>query len=258
MDQKLIERVLKKFSPNMLTFFYTSTDSTNTRAKEFANKGFWGDAVFIADEQTSGRGRLGRSFLSEGNKGLYLSILLGREKSIKASLHVTTYMSVIACRVIEEFTNLSPKIKWVNDIFLNGKKASGILTEGKIDPSTGDLDYTVCGIGINVLKQDFNNEVRGIATSIEEESGIQLDISLLASRIIEEFFNNLHLVGSREISKEYKDRSLLIGKQVDVIKASKTYSAKVVDITDDCALLLQLDNGEKETLFTGEVSIKIN
>ena len=256
LDQRLLESKVNKIDGNIKTFIYISTDSTNTRAKKLANNGYAGDAVFIANEQTRGRGRIGRSFISEDSKGLYLSILLGRKKSQAAGVFVTTYMAVIASRVVERLTALSPSIKWVNDIFVNGKKLSGILTEGKTDPSTGKFEYTVCGIGINVLSQDFDDEVRSIATSIEAECGKKVDISLLASEIIEEFFKNLHLIGSKEISEEYKNRSFIIGKTVDVIKASETYPATVVDITDDCELLIETADGRREILFTGEVSIK--
>ena len=258
LDEKVIKEELCKFYPKMPIYIYKSTDSTNTRAKEVANNGYNQNAVFMADTQTAGRGRIGRRFISEEEKGLYLSILLGSEHSQKSGLAITTYMAVIASRVIEKLSPLSVKIKWVNDIFAGGKKVSGILTEGKTNADTGKLEYTVCGIGINVLNQGFDSEVKNIATSIEDECGIKLDISVLAVEIIRDFFDNLHLVGTTTISEEYKKRSFIIGKRVDVIKPAVTYKATVLDITNDCALLLQTNSGEREILFTGEVSIKVD
>ena len=171
---------------------------------------------------------------------------------------ITTYMAVIACRALERLAPVKPKIKWVNDIYLSGKKLSGILTEGRINPSDGTLDYAVCGIGINLLKQDFDDDVRKIATTLEDESGEKIDINLLVAELLREFFSNLPLVGTKEIAKEYKSRSLLIGKGVKVIKAGYEYDATVLDITRECELLVKTSDGSEELLFTGEVSLKLN
>ena len=237
---------------------YKTTDSTNTRAKEYAESGYCGNAVFIASHQSAGRGRLGKSFISDEEKGLYLSVLLGKDAARASGLAITTYMAVIACRALERLAPVKPKIKWVNDIYLGGKKLSGILTEGKINPSDGALDYAVCGIGINLLKQDFDDDVRKIATTLEDESGEKIDINLLVAELLREFFSNLPLVGTKEIAKEYKSRSLLIGKGVKVIKAGYEYDATVLDITDECELLVKGSDGNEELLFTGEVSLKLN
>ena len=241
----------------MPIIIYKTTNSTNTRAKEYTESAVRQSAVFIASEQTAGRGRLGRSFISESEKGLYMSILLDKASSGKSGLAITTYMAVIACRVIERLAPVKPEIKWVNDIYLDGKKLAGILTEGRINPTDGSLDYAVCGIGINLCKQEFDNEVRSIATTLEDASGARVDINELAAELIREFFNDLPLVGSKKIAEEYKSRSFVIGKDVRVIKSDCEYTAHVTDITDDCELLIKIADGRTERLFTGEVSLKI-
>ena len=258
LNEKDIRGNLDDLFSDLPIILYKITDSTNTRAKEYAESGFGGNAVFIASEQTAGRGRLGRSFISDEEKGLYLSILLGKDAARLGGLAITTYMSVIACRVLERLSPIAPQIKWVNDIYVGGKKLSGILTEGKIDPASGALDYAVCGIGINLFKQSFDDEVRKIATTLEDESGEKIDMNHLVAELLREFFKNLPLVGTKEIAKEYKKRSFLIGKDVRVIKANGEYNATVLDITDECELVVKTSDGITELLFTGEVSLKLN
>ena len=257
LNEKDIISRLGDLHTNLPITLYKITDSTNTRAKEYAESECCSNAVFIASEQTAGRGRLGRSFISDEEKGLYLSILLGKDAAKVSGLFITTYMAVIACRVVERLASVTPQIKWVNDIYLNGKKLSGILTEGRINPSDGTLDYAVCGIGINLYKQDFDEDVRKIATTLEDASGEMIDINLLVAELLREFFQTLPLVGSKEIAKEYKERSFLIGKDVKVIKAGCEYDATVLDITDECELLVKDADGNTELLFTGEVSLKL-
>ena len=249
-----IREYLQDFCADMPIIIYNSIDSTNTAAKRHADSESTECAVFIANEQTNGRGRMGRSFISECNKGLYLSILL--DKKYAKSTALTTYMAVIASEAIDKIADTKTEIKWVNDIYLGGKKLSGILTEGRMDDD-GSLAYAVCGIGINILSQNFDSDVKNIATSIEDETGMQADINELAAEIIKRFFSNLSLVGSRDIVAKYKRRSFLIGKSVNVIRADSTYPATVLDITDECELLVRRDDGETEYLFTGEVSLKV-
>ena len=258
LNEKDIRSILGDLHTDLSIILYKTTDSTNTRAKEHVESGCTGNAVFIASKQTAGRGRLGRSFISDGEKGLYLSILLGKDAARSSGLAITTYMAVVACRVIERLAAVKPEIKWVNDIYLGGKKLSGILTEGRINPIDGTLDYAVCGIGINLYKQDFDDDVRRIATTLEDVSGERVDINLLTAELLREFFKDIHLVGSKAIADEYKSRSFLIGKAVRVIKAGSEYDATVLDVTDSCELLIETADGNKELLFTGEVSLKLN
>ena len=237
---------------------YKKIDSTNTQAKLHTERGRCGNAIFVASEQTAGRGRLGRSFVSNKNKGLYLSILLNEKLPPEFATALTTYMAVVASRAIFSLSGVTPDIKWVNDLYLGGKKCAGILTEGKASESGDTLDYAVVGIGINLCKQDFPDEVKAIATTLEDECKKRVNRCDLAALIVKEFFENLHLVGSPEIADEYKSRSFLIGKQVTVIKPTLKYAATVKDITDKCELLLTLEDGTEEILSTGEVSVRHN
>ena len=259
LKKRRIKRKIGALSNDLPIIVYKTIDSTNTQAKLSADNGQYKNAVFIASEQTAGRGRLVRSFISEGGKGLYLSILLGGPLEPDLAVSLTTYMAVIASRCIEHLTATEPKIKWVNDIYLGGKKVAGILTEGKADESAEALEFAVVGIGINLLKQEFDPEVKCIATTLEDECGKKVDINTLAAMIVKEFFENLPLLlaSSKEIAAEYKSRSFLIGERVTVIKPTESYTALVTDITDKCELALTLDSGDIEILSTGEVSVRM-
>ncbi len=237
-------------------FIYKTIDSTNLRAKLYAKEHPGERAVFIAEEQTMGRGRLGRSFDSKAGLGLYLSILLEGGTCASDAIGITTYMGTVAKDAIEEEAPLDVKIKWVNDLFVGGRKLGGILTEGGIDPETGKLLYSVTGIGINILDREFPEELRDIATSIEGECGKKVDTGAIASNIITKFLDSLHLVGTREIVDKYRRASFIIGKAVRVIKGTSTYPAYVDGIDDSCRLILTLDDGTREILSTGEVSIR--
>ena len=237
---------------------YELTDSTNTRAKELAERATAEERalihVFLAAEQTAGRGRLGRSFSSEGG-GVYMSILTFPDASAADGALVTAYTAVALCRVLERLTPLIPRIKWVNDIYVGDKKLAGILTEGSIDVTDGRLRYSVTGIGVNVLGRDFG-ELRHIATDIETECGARLPLHTLAAALAEEFIRGLCTVGTPEVAREYRERSMLIGRRVTVVKATEAYPATVLGITDRCELLLETEDGKTERLATGEVSLR--
>lgn len=237
---------------------YEITDSTNTRAKEFARARAEGDrrpAVFIAKHQTAGRGRLGRSFHSPEGDGIYMSFLIYPDGSAQDATAMTAYAAVKACRAISRFTDADVKIKWVNDLILGGRKLAGILTEGEIRPD-GSLAYMVCGIGINIYRTDRPEELRAIATSIEDEVGVRLDREQLISALIEEFLCGCDPT-DEAIIDEYRQRSAVIGKPVRVISAGGEYEATAVGILDDYSLLVERASGERERVFTGEISIRL-
>ena len=257
LDKSKIESLLGELSKDLSIFVYNSTDSTNTRAKAIATDVSVRKAVFIADGQTSGRGRMGRSFLSNEGKGLYLSILVKDGKGVNNALGVTTYMAVIASRAIEVLSGIKTGIKWVNDIYCGERKLAGILTEGQINPTDGSMDYYVCGIGINLLHQDFPHELAYTATTVEDECGKIIDVSVLAARIISDFFSGIAILGDKSITDEYVSRSILLGKDVTVIKPNVEYPATVTGITDKCELILKLFDGKEEILSSGEVSVRV-
>lgn len=232
------------------------TDSTNTRAKRHAETSTdRRKCLFIADGQTDGRGRRGRSFDSERGVGLYMSLLIYPDRELRDCVGITAYAAVAVCRAIERLTDARPCIKWVNDIYLNNKKIAGILTEGSVDMESGGVAYAIVGIGINVKQRDFG-ALSDIAASLAE-CGYRVDRASLAAAVTEELMSGLDSVGTREIADEYRRRSFIVGKEVRVIKLSGEYTATVLDITDGCELRLRLCDGSEELLMSGEVSLKI-
>jgi len=236
-------------------FIYNTTDSTNARAKDAAEISNVKTAVFLANEQTAGKGRLGRSFVSKNGCGLFMSILTKTPYPANEALNLTTYMATIAADVVEKSCDIKIDIKWVNDLYVNGKKLAGILTEGKTNPD-GIVAYSIIGIGINLLKQTYPEEIKNIATDIETETGKKIDINKLAGELVSSFFKNISLVGSKKIARKYKKRSFIIGKEVKVMKLSEEYDAKVIDVLDNCALKIITSDGTEEILSTGDVSIR--
>ncbi len=234
--------------------YYDVTDSTNTRAKEYAKEKHSAEkrpVVFIANEQTGGRGRRGRSFVSEKGAGIYLSILTYPDESASDATAATARAAVMLSEAIESLCDCSIKIKWVNDLYLGGKKLAGILTEGEMGEN-GKIAYQVVGMGINVYKNAISEEISHVATSLESETNNPPDRSVLVAKIIEKFFTE-----QSDCYREYKARSFIIGKTVTVIKLTESYEAKVLDINPDFSLLIERD-GKQERLFTGEISLRVN
>lgn len=247
------------FEKKVRVHLYDVTDSTNQRAKELAEVMTPEDKeyvhLFVAAEQTNGRGRIGRSFDSARGSGVYMSILTFPDISAEDGALVTPYAAVALCRTLKRLTPLEPKIKWVNDIYSGSKKLAGILTEGSCDIESDRLLYCITGFGINLYTRDFGT-LREIATDIESECGIRLDPAVLVAGLTEEFVSSLDSVGASSYIEEYRAHSMLIGKKVTVLRGDEGYEATVKGITDRCELLVDKD-GEKRVLFTGEVSLKL-
>ena len=231
------------------------SESTNNDAREYC-KEHRGTAVFIADGQTAGRGRRGRSFASPHGAGIYMSILLCPKERLCELSAVTTFTAVAVCRAIERVCGLSADVKWVNDIYHKGKKLGGILTEGALAEDMKTASYVVVGIGLNVKKAPMPRELSGIVLSLEEACGSAYDRNLLIAEILYEFLSGLSSLGSPSVREEYKRRCFLVGREVMVNRLDRSYPAKVVGISDDMSLLLRLADGSEEKLNTGEVSVR--
>lgn len=234
--------------------------STNEAVKVLASNGEAEGKVILAEEQTGGRGRKGREFYSPSGTGIYMSILLRPKLSAAESALLTTSAAVAVALSLESISGKDTQIKWVNDVFMDGKKVCGILTEASMSLENGWLDYAVLGIGINVaLPSDgFPNDLAEIATSVFSENN---DYGDLRNRLVAEVLNNFmgfyeHLT-DRLFLSEYRKRIISLGKLVTVIKDNKQRKATAIDINDDCHLKVRYENGDEEYISSGEVSIKI-
>ena len=146
-----------------------SIDSTNNEAKRMTANGFRRDALIVANEQTKGRGRLGRDFYSPKNTGVYMTFLFSTNIKLSSAVSVTTATAVAVVRAIESLTKAKPMIKWVNDVYIGDKKACGILTEAVTDFETGSVQSIIIGIGINISTEEFPEELGGVATSLNTD-----------------------------------------------------------------------------------------
>lgn len=231
-------------------------DSTNNRAKALAAAGAPHGMTVIADSQSGGRGRLGRSFFSPEHSGVYLTVILRPDCAPERASLLTSLAAVAAARAVEKVSDADVKIKWVNDLYLNDKKICGILTEAGLGLEAGRLDYAVTGIGINVNRMAFPPDLREIATSIGNETGQSPD----RNRLIAEILNELDaLYGDLEkgtFLEESRKRSNVIGRTVTVIEGGKQYPARAQDIDDQGRLVIETADG-KACLNYGEVSLKL-
>ncbi len=242
-------------APKIIT--YSLTDSTNTRAREFAkshqeNKT---PTVFIADGQTNGRGRRGRSFFSEQGAGIYISFLIYPEARGADATRVTAHAAVALAEAVSAITPLQPKIKWVNDIYAGEKKLAGILAESEMSED-GNVAFLVVGMGINVYKTPLPAEISATATSVEAECSERVSRESLCAEIIKRFL--LSSMPEEHILARYRALSLVTGKEITVTRISgESYTAKAAEILDDYSLLIKRPDGSSERIFTGEVSTRI-
>ena len=230
-------------------------DSTNRLARDLAQRGGREGTVVVAGEQTAGRGRLGRSFFSPGGTGVYFSLVLRPSPETEASL-LTTAAAVAVAQAAEEVAKRPAEIKWVNDIYMDGKKICGILTEGTYSIEEGRMESAVLGIGVNVSPpaEGFPEELRKKAGTILEKPGNNARSRLIA-RILEIFWQYYENLDAGTFYSEYRRRSLLLGKRVEILGKGRREPAEVLDIGRDFSLILQKANGEIERLRAGEVEI---
>ena len=217
---------------------YDTIDSTNTQAKLSSID----QGIFVAKHQTAGRGRQGKSFYSPDSTGLYMSVVLPITPMEAYEFSLTAAAAVAAARAIEEVCNISVQIKWVNDLYLHGKKVAGILTEA-------DIDRVIVGIGINITTESFPDDIPS-AGSLDTEN---ISKSKLAASFAENLFD-ITASKCREFMSEYRDRSMLLGKDISFKRDGNTYTAKALRIEDGGELTI-LSNGNELTLHSGEVQI---
>lgn len=240
---------------------YDEVGSTNDLAKQYAKDSkcrYPIERIFIANAQTSGRGRQGRSFYSPPGSGVYMSILLCPHASAEETLKFTTAASVAVCRAIENAFGLRPQIKWVNDIYLNNKKVCGILAEAVTDIEGGCEQQVVIGIGVNTSTESFPAEIGDIAGSLCPGRKVPNRNRFIAE-IINSFVGLLKIsetgmVLTKEYVDEYKKRSAVLGKTVKILNTGRI--VKVIDINERGGLVVETSEGIK-TLESGEISIRL-
>ena len=242
-----------------LTYLSTCS-STNDVLKAMAEAGAADGAVLVAGEQTRGKGRLGRSFTSAAGKGIYLSALLRPELSPEALLPLTGFVAEAMVRAVARAAGAEARIKWVNDLILNGRKLCGILTESAFS-SAGRLKYVVVGIGLNVNydQTDFPEELRPIAGSLKTELGRPFDLAPLAATMIEELdalYSALLSGDTAAYLAAYREHCLTLHQDVLLLQNDVTTPAYALDVDEALGLLVRYPDGGQALVRSGEASVR--
>lgn len=239
-------------------YYFNTLDSTNKKAKEIAQDEEEG-TVIIAEEQTQGKGRMGRSWISPKGKGIWMTMIL---KPDLEPMKVPK-MTLIAAAAVHKALNklgIKSQIKWPNDILVDGKKVCGILTE--MSGELNMVNYVIMGIGINVNldEEDIPDELKDIAGSLKLTTGKKINRKELAANILNEF-EKLYLSfkeedNIEEVLKICKENSILLGEEVRIIRGNNIRIGKAIDINDNGELVVKFEGDLVENIMAGEVSLR--
>ena len=246
---------------------HKSVDSTNNYLKQLADKGERRQFVCISEEQTAGKGRHGRSFFSPKNTGIYISFLLFPKVDISEASMYTTIAATASAKAIEKVSGFKTDIKWVNDIYMRGKKVTGILTEASTSIEDGSLDYVIVGIGINLYEPSggFPDEIKDVAGAVfTGKNQIENLRNNIAAELIIQFMNYVKdgLSGANFL-KEYEKRLFVIGKDVRLLTpdhekiSDDDVTVHVLGINEKCHLHVRFEDGHEEYLSGGEISVRV-
>lgn len=232
-----------------------SIDSTNEELKRNASileEGY----VLISNRQEKGKGRNNRIFHSPKQEGIYMSILLRPKLSITHSLKLTACASVAIYESIKNLYQLSPKIKWVNDVYLHDKKIAGILCEASIEVNTANVEYMIVGIGINVHDYEMPTDLKEIATCIETYSDQKHSRNEIIKEVLNTFDKYYTEIDANTFLPIYKENSSVLFQDILVYEKDFSYSAHVLDIDENANLIIQKEDKTIEVLNAKEISIR--
>ena len=251
-----IQRLLQ--TPAITVEYHDCIDSTNDEAKRRATQGAPCGTLVVAAQQNSGHGRQGRSFFSPAGTGVYFSLLLRPESHVGDTGLVTSYTAVAVARAIEEVCGVATQIKWVNDVFVDGQKVCGILSEASLGAESGTVAMLVVGIGINVFTpaDGFPADIADVAHAIFPAGKDVDDVrAKLVARVIDLFCEDYERMFEAPHLEEYRKRSLLDGRDVEVFEGTSSFRAHVIGIAENFDLLVRLEDGSTRALYCGEVHI---
>ena len=246
-------------APGVTVEVRPTVTSTNDLLRQQAEAGAPEGTVLIATEQTAGKGRRGHSFFSPPDTGLYLSLLLRPALEAREALSLTTCAAAAVALAIEECAGTEAEIKWVNDVFCRGKKVCGILTEAALDLESGGLQYAIVGIGVNLFPPagGYPPELAEIMGAVFEARPQGLEArSLLAGRILDRFFAFYRDIAAKPFFDEYKKRSFLLGREIEVLEGGQVRPATALDLDPDFSLRVREADGRVRSLSSGEVRVK--
>lgn len=237
--------------------YFDSISSTNDIIREYAQRGEGEGLIAIAEEQTKGRGRMGRKWETPKGVAIAMSMLLRPNLSPQ---YVPSITSVIAVSVVEALritTGFDVKIKWPNDIVLDGKKLCGILTEMSAEMDV--VNHVIIGMGMNVNQEFFEDGIKEVAVSLKSYSRNKFDRKLILAEILNIFEGNYEIFKSQGIEPfidKVKQYSALLNKRVLISNINEKYEGEAIDIDTDGCLIVKLDSGDTKRVISGDVSVR--
>ena len=248
--EDIIKQYLFKKHQDIDFQIFDTIDSTNIYAKQIVSN-ITKKTIIISNYQTNGQGKFGKKFFSPANTGIYMTIILKDTIKTENIFLITFLCALSVCKTIEKLTNVKPKIKWINDIFINNKKCCGILTECETDLKKKISKNIIAGIGLNVNTVEFPEELKNIATSLQNHS----DRNIIIAGIINNFFKFYNSLTREEIINRYKKYCFVLGKDIYYTKCNIKYIAKAIDINKFGNLVIKDINGDIKTLEYEEIKI---
>ncbi|MBR2481148.1 MAG: biotin--[Clostridia bacterium] len=240
--------------PKVRVEVYQTLSSTNDYLINKAQDGEDEGLLVCAENQSAGKGRLGRKFFSPSG-GVYFSLLLRPQKGSTVTEYLTVITAIAVCESVNELFGVGAGIKWVNDVYVGNKKCAGILTEASVDFETGSVAYAVIGIGINLNEpiEGYPDDIKDIACSLN--SRVPNAKNKLVDLIVEKLMHNYQNFDKDSIVSKYRTNSIMNERKVLVKRESGNRLATALGIDDECRLIVKYENGEEERLYYGEVSL---
>lgn len=244
-------------TPKLSITVLSDSESTMKDAKLAAINGEPENTLIVADIQEAPKGRFGRPFFSKAGSGIYMSMLLRPNQNFEEMAQYTIIMAVAIARAMDDFTSVQTEIKWVNDIYINGKKVCGILSEAMSDVESGQISNVIIGMGINFcLKQDeFPEELREKATSLFPEKEPTMTRNELIGAIWNQFYRILNHLPDQNFLEEYRQKSFVLGKTVSFTQAGVNYEGIATAINEHGELVVTLQDKTDKVLSSGEISL---
>lgn len=244
-----IKEHLQKKYQNFNFQIFDTIDSTNIYAKKIVKK-LTKNTIIISNSQTNGQGKFGKKFYSPANTGLYMTIVLKESIETLKVFSITFLCALAVCKTIEKLTDIKPKIKWINDIFVNGKKCCGILTECETNFKTNISTNIIAGIGININTVKFPKDLKDIAVSLQQNN---INKNQMIAEIINNFFKFYTNLNIKQVIEKYKKYCFVLGKDICYTKENIKHIAKALDINDSGNLIVKDINGNLQTLEYEEI-----
>ena len=232
-------------------------DSTNNAVRELETEKAPNGTTVVADSQTAGKGRIGRSFVSPQGTGLYMSVLVRPHFDLEFAPMITAAAACAAAEAVEVLCGSKVNIKWVNDLYMNGKKICGILTEASLGLELRELDCATIGIGINVrsIGKNFDSDLRKKATSIEDETGLRINRNRLCAEVLNRLEPYLGKITDRSFLKVYREREMLTGHRITAMVGNEKLEGEALGIDENANLIIRLPYGEIKYLSSGEANL---